>query len=92
MRLFAAHPEQWQLLRADPDLVAAAVDEVLRYEPITPFTARMTIEDVEFRDVIVPGADRRHDLDPRRQPRPGDLTDEPGRLRHRRRSRQGRSR
>ena len=54
MRLFAEHPDQWQLLRARPELVPAAVEEVLRYEPITPFTARILHEDVEFRDVLFP--------------------------------------
>ena len=54
IRLFAVHPEQWQLLRERPELVEAAVEEVLRFEPITPFTARMTVEDVVFRDVEIP--------------------------------------
>jgi cytochrome P450 len=54
VRLLAQHPEQWQLLVDDPDLAEAAVDEALRFEPITPFTARMTTEDVEFRDVSFP--------------------------------------
>lgn len=54
IRLFAGHPEQWQRLAADPDLVPAAVEEVLRFEPITPFTARMTIEEVSYRDVTIP--------------------------------------
>jgi cytochrome P450 len=54
VRLLAQHPEQWQQLVDDPDLAEAAVDEALRFEPITPFTARMTTEDVEFRDVSFP--------------------------------------
>ena len=54
IRLFAGHPEQWEQLGRDPELVPRAVEEVLRFEPITPFTARMTIEDVEFRGVTVP--------------------------------------
>lgn len=54
VRLFARHPEQWDLVRAEPDLVPRAVEELLRFEPITPFTARMTTEDVEHRGVIVP--------------------------------------
>jgi cytochrome P450 len=54
IRLFAEHPDQWARLRADPSLAGAAVEEVLRYEPITPFTARVTLEDIEFRDVLFP--------------------------------------
>src|SRR3954454_16486178 len=54
LRLFAEHPDQWRALREDPALVPAAVEGILRYEPIAPFTARITLEDVEFRDVVFP--------------------------------------
>jgi len=54
MRLFATHPSQWDLLAADPARVPAAVDEVLRYEPITPFTARICTADIEHRGVLFP--------------------------------------
>jgi cytochrome P450 len=54
LRLFALHPEQWALLAERPELVPAAVDEVLRYEPITPFTARIMLEDVTYREVTFP--------------------------------------
>ena len=55
IRLLAAHPDQWELLRADPrGLASAAVDEALRFEPITPFTARILIEEVEHRGVTFP--------------------------------------
>jgi cytochrome P450 len=54
VRLLAQHPEQWALLAEDPTLADAAMEEALRFEPITPFTARMTTEDVEFRDVTFP--------------------------------------
>ncbi|MGO9322591.1 MAG: cytochrome P450 [Solirubrobacteraceae bacterium] len=54
VRLLAQHPEQWALLVENPELAEAAVDEALRFEPITPFTARITTEDVEFRDVSFP--------------------------------------
>lgn len=54
IRLLAERPEQWQALRADPTLAEAAVDEVLRYEPITPFTVRILTEEVVFRDVVFP--------------------------------------
>lgn len=54
IRLFASHPDQWALLAERPELVPQAVEEVLRFEPITPFTARMTVEDVEHRGVTFP--------------------------------------
>jgi cytochrome P450 len=55
VRLLAQHPEQWQRLRADPDgLALAAVDEAIRFEPITPFTARITTSEVEHRGVTFP--------------------------------------
>lgn len=55
VRLLAMHPDQWQALRSDPrGLASAAVEEALRYEPITPFTARILIGDVEYRGVSFP--------------------------------------
>lgn len=54
VRLFAARPDQWEALRRRPDLVGPAVEEVLRTEPITPFTARICTEPVEYRGVLFP--------------------------------------
>jgi cytochrome P450 len=55
IRLLAEHPDQWELLRADPrGLASAAVEEALRFEPITPFTARILIDEVEHRGVTFP--------------------------------------
>ncbi len=54
IRLFAGHPAQWALLAAEPALVPRAVEEVLRFEPVTPFTARICLEQVEHRDVVFP--------------------------------------
>jgi cytochrome P450 len=54
VRLLAEHPEQWAALVADPSLAGAAVEEALRFEPITPFTARITVEELEYRDVVFP--------------------------------------
>ncbi len=54
MRQFAAHPDQWEALREQPKLVGRAVDEVLRFEPITPVTARICLQDVEHRGVLFP--------------------------------------
>ncbi len=54
LRLFAEHPAQWDLLAQRPELVPQAVEEVLRFEPITPFTARIVVEELTFRDVTFP--------------------------------------
>jgi cytochrome P450 len=54
IRLLAEHPEQWALLAEDTALAEAAVEEALRFEPITPFTARILVEEVTFRDVRFP--------------------------------------
>lgn len=54
LRLFASHPEQWNAIRANPTLIPAAVEEVLRFEPITPITARICTEQVEHRGVVFP--------------------------------------
>ena len=74
LRLFAGHPAQWALLAEDPDTLApAAVQEVLRVEPIAPFTARVVLEDTEHRGILFPAgtivavcaerANREHDGD-----------------------------
>jgi cytochrome P450 len=55
VRLLALHPDQWEALRRDPEALALpAVDEALRYEPITPFTARITTAEIEHRGVTFP--------------------------------------
>jgi cytochrome P450 len=54
IRLLAEHPAQWELLCSRPELAEGAVEEALRYEPITPFTARITTAEVTYRDVTFP--------------------------------------
>jgi cytochrome P450 len=55
LRLLAGHPEQWELLRANArELALPAVNEALRYEPITPFTARITTAELEHRGIVFP--------------------------------------
>lgn len=55
IRLLGAFPEQWKLIKEDPaDLAGAAVEEALRYEPVTPFTARLLTDDLEVSDVHFP--------------------------------------
>lgn len=55
IRLFGESPEQWNRIREDPsDLASAAVEETLRFEPVTPFTARLLTADLEVGDVLFP--------------------------------------
>jgi cytochrome P450 len=55
VRLLALHPDQWERLRADPrGLAQPAIEEALRYEPITPFTARITTAEIAYRGVSFP--------------------------------------
>jgi cytochrome P450 len=55
LRLLATRPDQWAALRADPDGMAPrAVEEAVRYEPITPFTARLLTGEIEHRGVSFP--------------------------------------
>jgi cytochrome P450 len=55
IRLLAERPEQWAALRADPETLAPrAAEEAQRFEPITPITARMTVEEIEVNGVTFP--------------------------------------
>ncbi len=47
-------PDQWQLLRDDPDLALPAVDETMRHSPVAGATMRAAIEDVEIAGVVIP--------------------------------------
>ncbi len=38
------HPDQWDKLKANPDLASSAVQEILRYEPPVTITARRIME------------------------------------------------
>ncbi|MCZ4518134.1 cytochrome P450 [Rhodococcus ruber] len=52
--LFARHPDQWQAIRQNPDLIPNAVNEVVRYEsPIRAFSRR-AVRDVELDGSRVP--------------------------------------
>jgi cytochrome P450 len=47
LALFAMHPDQWELLRAEPSLLPNAINEVLRYEsPLRAFSRRVTQDSV----------------------------------------------
>ncbi|MEU3889882.1 cytochrome P450 [Streptomyces sp. NPDC029041] len=58
LHLFATHPEQWGLLKADPDLVPKAVNEVVRYaSPIRAFS-RTAAHDTELAGIPLPKGSR----------------------------------
>lgn len=48
------HPDQRRELAKDPSLIPEAVEEILRYEPMGPFTARYVTKDVEYYGQTVP--------------------------------------
>jgi cytochrome P450 len=48
------HPDQRRELARDPSLIPEAVEEILRYEPMGPFTARYVTRDVEYYGQTVP--------------------------------------
>jgi cytochrome P450 len=56
--LFAAHPEQWDLLRADRSLIPHAINESLRMETSVPQFTRVLTEDHEIDGVPLPAGSR----------------------------------
>jgi cytochrome P450 len=56
--LLLSHRERWERLRADPELLPAAIEEFLRYEsPVETATFRITTEAMEIGGVIVPAGE-----------------------------------
>ncbi len=56
--LFAQHPDQWDLVRREPELIPSAVNEVLRYHsPIQRYT-RVANDDIEVGGVRIPADSR----------------------------------
>lgn len=56
---FAARPDQWDLVRADPGLIPRAFNEVLRVESPIQWFARVTTRDVTLDDgTVIPCGDR----------------------------------
>ena len=51
---FSEHPDQWALLRSRPELIPAAVEEAIRWEPATEALPRFTLEDIEIGGHLVP--------------------------------------
>ena len=53
-KVLGEHPDQLRQIVADPKLIPAAVDEILRYEPPGPQVARYVNKDVEVYGQTVP--------------------------------------
>ncbi|MCB1016100.1 MAG: cytochrome P450 [Acidimicrobiales bacterium] len=53
-RVLADHPDQRAEIAADPTLIPAAIEELLRYEPPSPVQARLVTRDVEHYGHTVP--------------------------------------
>jgi cytochrome P450 len=56
--LFASHPEQWQLLKDEPKLMANAINEVIRYEPPLRAFARRVDRQAEIGGACIPSGAR----------------------------------
>ncbi|MCP5144200.1 MAG: cytochrome P450 [Gammaproteobacteria bacterium] len=57
--LFAGNPDQWELLRSDPSLVATAFNEIVRMESPIQHFSRVTTRDVDMGEGVVIPADAR---------------------------------
>ncbi|WP_229075523.1 cytochrome P450 [Actinoplanes sp. DH11] len=55
---FARHPEQWQRLRAEPDLVDSSIDEILRYTSPPGHAMRTVVRDTTLGEVYLAAGDR----------------------------------
>ena len=51
LRCLAEHPDQWRLLRSDPDLARSAFEEATRYDSSSQSLFRTTLEACEFAGV-----------------------------------------
>lgn len=51
--MFIQNPQQWELLRARPDLAEAAVDEVMRARPTVTWVTREAVEDFEYQGLRI---------------------------------------
>ena len=58
VQLLAEHPADWERLRAEPELLPTAVDEVLRVRGIVPGLTRRAEADVVHDDLAVPAGGR----------------------------------
>jgi len=52
--LFARNPGEWRKVLDDPDKIAPAVEEILRYWPPSQYQGRFSVRDSEFRGETLP--------------------------------------
>jgi cholest-4-en-3-one 26-monooxygenase len=58
MRLLMEHPEQYQMLVDNPDLLEGAIEEVLRFDPAIIAFRRTATEDVEVSGQLIGKGDK----------------------------------
>ncbi|HMN43027.1 MAG TPA: cytochrome P450 [Povalibacter sp.] len=58
LRNLATHPEQWALLREQPDRITAAVLEGVRHSSVLRWFSRVAVADYAVEDCIVPAGQR----------------------------------
>lgn len=56
--LFARHPGEWDRLRADPDLIPRACQEIIRMESPIQMFSRVATRDVEYDGITLPAGAR----------------------------------
>jgi cytochrome P450 len=54
VQVLCEHPDQWELLRDNPDLAMPAVEETMRHSPIAGGALRVVADDVELDGYIFP--------------------------------------
>lgn len=60
MALFAEHPRQWTALKANPDRIPAAIEEVIRTRPTTTWSTREAVEDIPFGGITIQKGETLH--------------------------------
>jgi cytochrome P450 len=58
IRAFTEFPEEYQLLRSQPQLARAAFDESLRWDSPSRMAGRITMREVEFDGYVIPPGER----------------------------------
>ena len=58
IRAFTEFPEEYQLLRSQPQLARAAFEESLRWDSPSRMAGRITMREVEFDGYVIPAGER----------------------------------